>query len=166
LAAVSEKKKKWNWRVRVKYDLDEKRYDPSQPRVPAGDSQGGQWTSGGGDGGQFDKSTHRKVANAIEKDVPGFQPTASIDRSRSKFEARLVSKKKGDKRTQLQEWLRGQGFEEFKDPMKSEYFYNTNKGSAWRNGKFQVNISLYNGYTWADIIDNAASRYTPQVGQD
>ncbi len=25
---VSEKKKKWNWRVRVKYDVDEKRYDP------------------------------------------------------------------------------------------------------------------------------------------
>jgi hypothetical protein len=28
-----------------------KRYDPSQPRVPIGNSDGGQWTSGGGGGG-------------------------------------------------------------------------------------------------------------------
>ena len=29
----------------------EKRYSPDQPRMPAGQSDGGQWTSGSGDGG-------------------------------------------------------------------------------------------------------------------
>lgn len=32
------------------YPALERKYDPSQPRVPAGNSDGGQWTSGGGDG--------------------------------------------------------------------------------------------------------------------
>jgi len=34
--------KKWRWSLK---------YNPDQPRVPAGDSQGGQWTSSGGGGG-------------------------------------------------------------------------------------------------------------------
>jgi len=33
------------------------KYDPGQPRVPAGDSQGGQWTTGGGTGGAVDEET-------------------------------------------------------------------------------------------------------------
>lgn len=33
-----------------------RKYDPNQPRVPAGNSDGGQWTSGAGGGGGFDWS--------------------------------------------------------------------------------------------------------------
>jgi hypothetical protein len=36
------------------YESIERKFDPSQPRVPAGSSDGGQWTSGGGDSGTTD----------------------------------------------------------------------------------------------------------------
>ncbi len=32
--------------------LHERKYSPDQPRVPAGNSEGGQWTDAGGDGGR------------------------------------------------------------------------------------------------------------------
>jgi hypothetical protein len=40
-----------------------RKFDPDQPRVPAGNSDGGQWTSGGGGvvGGQTDVSAARRV---------------------------------------------------------------------------------------------------------
>jgi hypothetical protein len=59
-----------------------KRYDPSQPRVPAGHSDGGQWTSGGGGGAANRQSeearTRRKpptslqVAGGFEKEHLGM----------------------------------------------------------------------------------------------
>jgi len=37
--------------LRPLYPSPERKYNPSQPRVPAGNTGGGQWTSGGGSGG-------------------------------------------------------------------------------------------------------------------
>ncbi|MBV8548703.1 MAG: phage portal protein [Alphaproteobacteria bacterium] len=53
------------------------KYSPDQPRVPAGNSDGGQWTSGGGDGGQ-DSAVTEKPAQAT-----GDNPAASPDHSDS-----------------------------------------------------------------------------------
>lgn len=49
----------------LRRDLLRCAYDPSQPRVPAGSSGGGQWTSGAGDGG-----SHRPM--------PGFGPDGGL----------------------------------------------------------------------------------------
>jgi hypothetical protein len=51
------------------YERIERKYDPNQPRVPAGTSEGGQWTSGEGIWGRLSgvQSTQRRtrVANVI-----------------------------------------------------------------------------------------------------
>lgn len=39
--------------LKAEYEALRRKYSPSQPRVPAGNSDGGQWTSGGGGGHQF-----------------------------------------------------------------------------------------------------------------
>ncbi|WP_284178835.1 hypothetical protein [Rhabdaerophilum sp. SD176] len=36
--------------LKAEYAALRRKYSPSQPRVPAGNSDGGQWTSGGGGG--------------------------------------------------------------------------------------------------------------------
>jgi hypothetical protein len=41
-----------------------KAFDPNQPRVPAGNPDGGQWTSGGGGGGGSDATSDVRVAQA------------------------------------------------------------------------------------------------------
>jgi hypothetical protein len=38
--------------LKAEYDALRRKYSPSQPRVPAGNSDGGQWTNGGGGAGQ------------------------------------------------------------------------------------------------------------------
>jgi hypothetical protein len=59
-----------------------KRYDPNQPRVPAGHADSGQWTSGGGSGDashQSESASHRRkpptsfrVAGGFEKEHLGM----------------------------------------------------------------------------------------------
>jgi hypothetical protein len=43
-------------KLKLDYDLRrfQRKYSPDQPRVPAGNSDGGQWTSGGGEGAGHD----------------------------------------------------------------------------------------------------------------
>ena len=45
-------------KLRLDYELRrfQQKYSPDQPRVPAGNSDGGQWTSGGGSGAERDSS--------------------------------------------------------------------------------------------------------------
>jgi len=47
-----------------------KRFNPSQPRVPAGNPDGGQWTSGGG-GGNSEPSSERE--GAARRRSPGLR---------------------------------------------------------------------------------------------
>lgn len=49
----------------LRRDLLRRKYDPSQPRVPAGSSGGGQWTSGAGGGGS-------------PRPMPGFGPEGGL----------------------------------------------------------------------------------------
>lgn len=49
----------------LRRDLLRRKYDPSQPRVPAGSSGGGQWTSGAGGGGS-------------SRPMPGFGPEGGL----------------------------------------------------------------------------------------
>ncbi len=50
----------------LRRDLLRRKYDPSQPRVPAGSSDGGQWTSGAGGGG------------GSLRPMPGFGPEGGL----------------------------------------------------------------------------------------
>jgi hypothetical protein len=51
-----------------------KRYDPSQPRVPAGSSVGGQWTSGGDEAGhQSESVSHRRKPSTSFRVAGGFE---------------------------------------------------------------------------------------------
>src|ERR1041384_2070316 len=46
-----------NFRRAFKSYAQQRKYSPDQPRVPAGNSDGGQWTSGGGSGAGRVEST-------------------------------------------------------------------------------------------------------------
>jgi len=48
-----------------RWKLEKKKYDPNQPRIPAGQSGGGRWTSGGGGGESF---ANMAVAGNVQKD--------------------------------------------------------------------------------------------------
>jgi hypothetical protein len=65
-------------RAKAALALEERRHNPDQPRVPAGQSGGGQWTSGGGGGGTavegsfdiaagFDRNDTRNAADFISR---------------------------------------------------------------------------------------------------
>jgi hypothetical protein len=60
------------------------RYDPNQPRVPAGSPDGGQWTSGEGETGQPREMTQRRgappntVAPAVQLAVARAEASAAI----------------------------------------------------------------------------------------
>jgi hypothetical protein len=43
------------------------KYDPNQPRVPAGNPDGGQWTDGGGTGGRLPRGPARCSTSRIAK---------------------------------------------------------------------------------------------------
>lgn len=61
-------------------------YDPNQPRVPAGHSDGGQWTSEGGDTAprarvaQAPRSLDEIISDAIDSVIPGAQYAAATRR--------------------------------------------------------------------------------------
>jgi hypothetical protein len=61
----------------LRRDLLRRKYDPSQPRIPAGSSGGGQWTSGAGGGGDRDgwPSPGRPPGGAARR--RGLQPSRS-----------------------------------------------------------------------------------------
>lgn len=58
--------------IRLRHLL-EHRYDPSQPRIPAGSSGGGQWTGGGGSG-RGSSATYRDVAFRTEREDDAPRP--------------------------------------------------------------------------------------------
>jgi len=55
----------------------ERRYSPDQPRVPAGNSGGGQWTSGGGGGDSAGRSRGARDDRARRRDVEDRVRTAT-----------------------------------------------------------------------------------------
>ena len=50
------------------YECFERKYSPDQPRVPAGNSDGGQWTSEGGGGSNAKNPAHVKPAQRSPAD--------------------------------------------------------------------------------------------------
>ena len=44
----------------------ETKYDPNQPRVPAGNPDGGQWTDAGGGGGPGDSSRSSSISGSAD----------------------------------------------------------------------------------------------------
>jgi hypothetical protein len=54
--------KLWVEALKLQLDLDEKTYDPNQPRVPKGNPDGGQWTDGHDDSKPIDG---RMLAQAV-----------------------------------------------------------------------------------------------------
>lgn len=73
----------WRRHVRPGYEAEfpftlyEYKYNPDQPRVPAGDPSGGQWTSGGGGAGREGATTielsaagHHKVPKGVYEKYP------------------------------------------------------------------------------------------------
>jgi hypothetical protein len=60
----------------------QRKYDPNQPRVPAGNADGGQWTSEGGDGGG-DLVSEARVWLASDKppEVPKERPPTAQERN-------------------------------------------------------------------------------------
>jgi hypothetical protein len=65
-------------KIRLDYELRrfQRKYSPDQPRVPAGNSDGGQWTSGGG--GQGPSATSQPIWVAAEKPSLGRGTIAVI----------------------------------------------------------------------------------------
>jgi hypothetical protein len=57
------------------------KYDPDQPRVPAGNSDGGQWT--GGHGGEAAVSAARRIS-------PGLEAQCDLQYRRDIFQCRMV----------------------------------------------------------------------------
>jgi hypothetical protein len=57
------------------------KYDPDQPRVPAGNSDGGQWT--GGHGGEATFSAARRVS-------PGLEAQCDLQYRKDIFQCRMV----------------------------------------------------------------------------
>jgi hypothetical protein len=60
------------WRL-----LREKAYNPDQPRVPAGNPDGGQWTDGGG----LSDSPSEPVLAGLAPKIPGRKPPAAKERN-------------------------------------------------------------------------------------
>jgi hypothetical protein len=57
--------------------LREKAYNPNQPRVPAGDPDGGQWTDGGG----LSNLWSRLVLAGLAPKIPGRRPPSAKERN-------------------------------------------------------------------------------------
>jgi hypothetical protein len=64
-----------------------KAYDPNQPRVPAGNPDGGQWTSGGGIGTPGPRAQRIRIAGPLPTDdppeLPKERPSTSEERTRA-----------------------------------------------------------------------------------
>ena len=66
----------WEWTLTI--ETGRKKYDPSQPRVPAGQSGGGRWTSGSGAGGgaglqyQPDSDRVRHVEQIVDRSIEQY----------------------------------------------------------------------------------------------
>lgn len=56
-----------------------RRYDPNQPRVPAGSAEGGQWTSGGG---TSPREMIRRRGTPFAEATPGQQAAMAVLRAR------------------------------------------------------------------------------------
>lgn len=58
-------------------------FNPDQPRVPAGNSDGGQWTSGGGGSSETtDVSSQRRQADERQPQIPDKRPSTAKERNR------------------------------------------------------------------------------------
>jgi hypothetical protein len=71
----------------------ERRYSPSQPRVPAGSPEGGEWTSGGRGGGS-ESSGSEDVALNLDRDL-GNAINSQIERVQEKFDVDLAEEEGG-----------------------------------------------------------------------
>lgn len=116
-----------------------------------GGSMAGRGGAPMGDG-RHEKSTHRKLAKSLASSVGG----ARIKAARGGYEA-TVSSKGSIKRKAVDKWLDSNGFELFKDPMKTEYFRKEDRGTSRSNGRFLVETTTTGSgsdtYTSASIID-------------
>lgn len=65
------------------------RYDPNQPRVPAGNAKGGQWTSGGYRGGGSDRDARVNVASRDAAQLAQLGPGSPRDAQAQPFEGQL-----------------------------------------------------------------------------
>jgi hypothetical protein len=88
--------------------INRERADSNQPRVPAGSSQGGQWTSGGGGGGAASATAAlqqklverygvpaQKAALMWERDIKARMAAAKLVRAEQRLERRALAGKKG-----------------------------------------------------------------------
>jgi hypothetical protein len=62
-------------------DACDVKYDPNQPRVPAGNSEGGQWTEGGGGSGSGSSGNGGRTQTPPSAKPSGATPWVNIDRS-------------------------------------------------------------------------------------
>ena len=61
------------------------KFDPNQPRVPAGNSGGGQWTSGQGDNGSLFSE-----GSAARRTSPGLEAQCDLQYRKDIFQCRMV----------------------------------------------------------------------------
>jgi hypothetical protein len=87
-------------------------FNPSQPRVPAGNSDGGQWTDGGGGASGSPESRRIRLAGEMPTgeppEIPGKRPVTAPDRTAAiKAAARWLAKYGGPlgKLVALGHWL-------------------------------------------------------------
>jgi hypothetical protein len=67
----------------LRRDLASKAYNPNQPRVPAGNPDGGQWTSDGGDGGTARIRLAGPLPTNDPPELPTSRPPTSEERTRA-----------------------------------------------------------------------------------
>lgn len=67
-------------------------FNPSQPRVPAGDSDGGQWTDSGGSAGRGQPDGNRTGQRTSPTKTPGRSATASLSAKPAADQARVATR--------------------------------------------------------------------------